>query len=100
MGSPVRATRPPTPNERRFLTGLLQPNPALPSRPGWWTVPELLHCQPDRFGDRTPQGLHETGASCVRKGLARKNHGRPVMYQLADAGRAALGNPAQGGSSR
>ena len=101
----ARATRPLTENEVRFLAGLLQPNPAPRSRRSWWSVPELITFQPGLFGDRSPQGLHETGASCVRKGLAcKRKPGRlPVEYQITPAGRATIGNsqanPRSGGNA-
>jgi hypothetical protein len=103
----ARTTRPPTVNEARFLAGLTvsAPHiPAAPGTPGWWSVPELIAFQPERFGDRSPQGLHETGASCARKGWVLKRvarmHGKQLVeYQITEAGRAALGSAHQGGIS-
>lgn len=95
----ARATRPPTANEISFLTGLAVTIPdAVLSQPGWWSVPGLLRFQPGRFGGRPAEGLHRTGASLVRKGLARKRKTGskgPVEYQITDAGRAAAGTGTQ-----
>jgi hypothetical protein len=81
----ARATRPPTPNEWKFLM-------ALPRGGGLaWATPGSLMAGGKLPSDSSPQGLHQTGSSLVRKGLAEKDTGRhPVGYRLTPAGRTAV----------
>lgn len=81
-----------TPNKRRLLEGLCVQHPHDGAR---WAPGDLISfaVQDGRFRDASVQGLHQTAASLVRKGLATRHkygsRGR-VRYQITDAGRAAL----------
>lgn len=87
-----------TANERRFLEGLTVRHPW--RHGGWWPVPDLIGyaTQGGRFAGMSPQGLHQTAASLVRKGLAEKTRREgsraPVEYRITDAGRVRLGTRA------
>jgi hypothetical protein len=82
-----------TENEHRFLTGLTVRHLW---RGGWWAPKDMISfaTQNQRFAGRTPQGLHQTAASLVRKGFAekikREGARSPVEYRITSAGRAAL----------
>jgi len=82
-----------TPNERRMLEGLTVRHPA---RGRWWTPGNLISyaAQGGRFTPCSPQGLHQTGASLVRKGFAekirREGARSPVEYAITPLGRTAL----------
>lgn len=41
--------------------------------------------------EESPQGIHQTAASLVRKGFVRRVSKRPVEYQITSEGRAWLG---------
>ena len=85
-----------TANERRMLEGLTVRHP---SRGRWWTPGNLISyaAQGGRFAGCSPQGLHQTGASLVRKGLAekikREGARSPVEYAITPRGRAIAGRP-------
>lgn len=86
-----------TANERRFLEGLTVRHPW---RAGsWWAPKDMISfvSQGGRFAGMSAAGLHKTGASLVRKGLAEKmrREGRaPVEYRITRAGRVKLGTQA------
>lgn len=82
-----------TKNERRMLEGLMVRHPW---RGRWWSPRNLISfaAQAGRFAECSPQGLHQTGASLIRKGLAEKTRREgarsPVEYAITPEGRAAL----------
>lgn len=83
-----------TANERRMLEGLMIQHPW---RGRWWSPLHLISfaAQDGRFTACSPQGLHQTGASLVRKGLTEKMRREgarsPVEYAITSPGRAAIG---------
>jgi hypothetical protein len=81
----AQATRPPTPNEWRFLM-------ALPRGGGLaWVTPGRLVAEGKLPAGSPLSGLHRTAASLVRKGLLEKVTGRhPAGYRLTPAGRTAV----------
>lgn len=82
-----------TPNEQRLLEGLLVRHPW---QGRWWAPKDLIGfaTQGGRFSGCSRQGLHQTAASLVRKGLAekmkREGTRSPVEYAITTAGRTAI----------
>lgn len=59
------------------------------------TPADILSAYPVTFEGRSPQGIHQTAASLVRKGMAEKIHdefngGHVVGYRIRPAGAEAL----------
>jgi len=87
-----------TANERRLLEGLTVRHPW---RGGWWTPKDMISFarQDGRFAGCSRQGLHQTAASLIRKGMAEKirregSRGR-VEYRITARGRARIRTPAR-----
>lgn len=74
-----------TDNERRFLTALATYRTAIGVTPGGMIAAGKLPA------DSSPQGLHQTAASLVHKGLVERNPTvRITHYLITTAGREAL----------
>lgn len=78
-GQPGTRTDRVTKNERNVLTVL---------KTGTWMRPvQMISRNRDLFGDHTPQGLHMTCASLVRKGWLERYPGPlGVSYHITPAG--------------
>jgi hypothetical protein len=74
--------------ERQMLDALVRNGkPSAPKTPA-----ELIHDYPSTFGNRSPQGVHQTAASLVRKGLIYRLHDEAghVCYEINYAGLSAI----------